>query len=195
MTNQKNKVKYGLKNFKYAERTETDTGVTYGTVKSNPGSVSISLNSQASSDPFYADDGVYSETETNSGYGGELEFAELTDEFRKTILAEEEKNGVLVENANAKTKEFAAMFEFDGDQFKRRVVFWRVKVTKRPDISHSTKSDKPTPETVKVSVRVMPLETGEIKGVANYDESKTSNYAKWYDSVITPEDLNATPSN
>ena len=54
-----NKVKYNLKNVHAAKLTETVTdGVaafSYGTPKAIPGAVSISLDAEGESSPFYAD--------------------------------------------------------------------------------------------------------------------------------------------
>ena len=60
MTNTKNKVKFGLKNCHYATTTIAEDGtITYGTLKSLPGSVSLALDAEGENDPFYADDSVY----------------------------------------------------------------------------------------------------------------------------------------
>lgn len=74
-----NKVKYNLKNVHAAKLTETDVeGVstfTYGTPKAIPGAVSISLDAEGESSPFYADGIVYFRSVTNNGYSGDLEIA------------------------------------------------------------------------------------------------------------------------
>ena len=66
-----NKVKYNLKNVHAAKLTETvSNGVTafsYGTPKAIPGAVSISLDAEGESSPFYADGIVYFRSVTNNG--------------------------------------------------------------------------------------------------------------------------------
>ena len=67
-----NKIKYNLKNVHAAVMTATVTsGVTsysYGTPQAIPGAVSISLDAEGESSPFYADGIVYYRTFANNGY-------------------------------------------------------------------------------------------------------------------------------
>lgn len=74
-----NKVKYNLKNVHAAKLTETVTdGVstfTYAKPQAIPGAVSISLDAEGESSPFYADGIVYFRSVTNNGYSGDLEIA------------------------------------------------------------------------------------------------------------------------
>lgn len=120
MTGAENKVKYNIKNVHVAKQTEKTTeGVTtytYDTPKSIPGAVSISLDAQGEISKFYADGIAYYVTSANNGYEGDLEMALIPSWFRVEILNEEQdKNGVLAENANKTTNPFALLFEFDGD--------------------------------------------------------------------------------
>ena len=70
-----NKIKYNLKNVHAAVLTETTTsnGVTYSydTPEPIPGAVSLSLDAEGESSPFYADGVVYFRSATNNGYSGE----------------------------------------------------------------------------------------------------------------------------
>ena len=89
-----NKVKYNLKNVHAAKLTETETDgektYSYGTPKAIPGAVSISLDAQGESTPFYADGIVYFRSVANNGYSGDLEMALIPDWFRTEILQEEQ---------------------------------------------------------------------------------------------------------
>ena len=116
-----NKVKYNLKNVHAAKMTETVTdGVasfTYAKPKAIPGAVSISLDAEGESSPFYADGIVYFRSVTNNGYSGDLEIALIPEWFRTEILQETlDGKGVLVENSGVgESVKFALLFEFDGD--------------------------------------------------------------------------------
>ena len=72
-----NKVKYNLKNVHAAKLTEMvadgETTFTYAAPKAIPGAVSISLDAEGESSPFYADGIVYFRSVTNNGYSGDLE--------------------------------------------------------------------------------------------------------------------------
>lgn len=71
-----NKVKYNLKNVHAAKMTESVvdgvTKYTYAAPQAIPGAVSISLDAEGDSSPFYADGIVYFRSVANNGYSGEL---------------------------------------------------------------------------------------------------------------------------
>ena len=77
-----NKVKYNLKNVHAAKLTETDsdgtTTFSYAEPKAIPGAVSISLDAEGETSPFYADGIVYFRSVTNNGYSGDLEIAPVS---------------------------------------------------------------------------------------------------------------------
>ena len=54
-----NKVKFGLKNLYIAPVTEGGSGITFGTPKAWPGSVSLTMEPQGETSPFYADECKY----------------------------------------------------------------------------------------------------------------------------------------
>lgn len=83
-----NKVKYNLKNVHAAKLTITDGTYKYETPKPIPGAVSISLDAEGDSSPFYADGIVYFRSTANNGYSGDLEIALIPEWFRTDILKE-----------------------------------------------------------------------------------------------------------
>ncbi len=179
-----NKVKFGLKNVHYAVITETDGVITYGTPKSIPGAVNLTLDAAGESVQFYADDSVYYEENTNDGYTGSLEMALIPDEFRVDVLGYEvDSNGTIGENKDAKVKKFALMFEFDGDAKKTRHVFYNV-LAARPTISGSTRTNTKEPQTETMNITARPaIDTGDVhwkvkQGDAPYDTFYTAVYLK-----------------
>ena len=67
-----NKVKYNLKNVHAAKLTRTeDGGYSYETPRAIPGAVSISLDAEGDTSPFYADGIVYFRSVSNNGYSGD----------------------------------------------------------------------------------------------------------------------------
>ena len=82
-----NKIKYNLKNVHAAIQTHTeDGGYSYETPVAIPGAVSLSLDAQGETSPFYADGIVYFRSVSNNGYSGDLEIALIPEWFRTEIL-------------------------------------------------------------------------------------------------------------
>lgn len=182
-----NKVKYNLKNVHAAVLTETETnGVktfSYGTPKAIPGAVSIALDAEGESSPFYADGIVYFRSVTNNGYSGDLEIALIPEWFRTEVLQEElDSKGVLIEKStNAESTKFALLFEFDGDVNAIRHVLYKCTAS-RPSIESETKEDTIEPGTEKLSITADPRSDGLVKARTG-DEVDQTTYQNWYKSV------------
>ena len=190
-----NKVKYNLKNVHAAKLTETTedgvTKYTYEAPQAIPGAVSISLDAEGDSSPFYADGIVYFRSNTNNGYSGDLEIALIPEWFRTDILQEKlDSNGVLVEKSdNAGSVKFALLFEFDGDVRAIRHVMYNCTAS-RPSIESETKEDKIEPGTETLSLTADPREDGLVKSRTG-DTTSAETYANWYKSVYIPQEEEA----
>ena len=193
-----NKVKYNLKNVHAAKLTETVTnGVTsfsYGTPKAIPGAVSISLDAEGESSPFYADGIVYFRSVTNNGYSGDLEMALVPEWFRTEILQEQlDGKGVLIEKSdNRESVKFALLFEFDGDINCIRHVLYNC-TSSRPSIESETKEDTIEPGTEKLSITADPRADGLVKARTG-DTTDAATYDGWYSAVYLPTE-SATPKS
>ena len=186
--NTKNKIKYNLKNVHVAKLTKSDAGeYTYGTPKSLPGAVSLSLDSEGEASPFYADGVVYFRSVTNNGYSGDLEIALIPDWFREEILSEtKDSNCVLIETSNnVSPVYFALLFEFDGDQRAIRHVLYNCTVSSRPTVESSTKEDTIEPGTETLAISADPRDDGLVKAKSG-DDTNASTYQNWYTSVYIP---------
>lgn len=185
-----NKVKYNLKNVHAAKLTETVTeGVksdSYATPQAIPGAVSITLDAEGDSSPFYADGIVYFRSYANNGYSGDLEIALIPEWFRTEILKEVlDTNGILVEKAdNAESVKFALLFEFDGDERAIRHVMYNCSAS-RPSIESSTKEETIEPGTETLSLTADPREDGLVKSRIG-DTTAKATYDGWYQSVYVP---------
>lgn len=185
-----NKIKFGLKNVHYAVVTEAGGTVTYASPpKHIPGAVNLTLNAAGESVQFYADDVVYYEENTNNGYEGSLEMALIPDEFRVDVLGDEiDINKAIIENANAKPKKFALLFEFDGDANKVRHVLYSVLPT-RPNIEGSAKTNTKEPKTETIDIAARPaIDTGDVRSRVKQDETP-------YDTFYTAVYLKNAPTN
>ena len=188
--NKGNKVKYNLKNVHAAKLTETLSEGTvvysYETPKSIPGAVSISLDAEGETSPFYADGIVYFRSSTNNGYSGDLEIALIPEWFRTDILQESlDAKGVLVENSNnTESVKFALLFEFDGDVNSIRHVLYNCSAS-RPSIASETKEDVIEPGTETLSITADPRSDGLVKARTG-DTTDNTAYSDWYKNVYIP---------
>lgn len=182
-----NKVKYNLKNVHAAKLTKDEEGnLVYTTPVAIPGAVSISLDAEGDSSPFYADGIVYFRSSSNNGYSGDLEIALIPEWFRVDILKEElDKNKVLVEKSDVtETEKFALLFEFEGDEHGIRHVLYNCSAS-RPSIESETKEDTIEPGTEKLSLTADPREDGLVKSRTG-DNTESTVYENWYKSVYIP---------
>ena len=190
-----NKVKYNLKNVHAAKLTRNQDGTfTYAAPKPIPGAVSISLDAEGDSSPFYADGIVYFRSTANNGYSGDLEIALIPEWFRTEILKEKlDRNNVLVEKSDTSGAEkFALLFEFDGDVKAIRHVLYNCS-TSRPSLESETKEDTIEPGTEKLSLTADPREDGLVKSRTG-DNTADGTYQNWYKTVYIPQDQASTPS-
>lgn len=148
-----NKIKFGLKNCKYAVATIASDGTaTYGTVKDLPGAVSLSMSAQGETTPFYADNIVYYTSVSNNGYEGSLELARIPEDFLKDVLGyAAAANSLVYEDVNAPVVHFALLFEFAGDAKARRHVIYNCVAT-RPDVASQTKGESVEPQTETINI-------------------------------------------
>lgn len=187
----KNKVKYNLKNVHAAKMTVTEEGTfTYATPQAIPGAVSISLDAEGETTPFYADGIVYFRSTTNNGYSGDLEIALIPEWFRTDILKEKlDANGVLVERIdNAETEKFALLFEFDGDVNAIRHVLYNCSAS-RPSIESETREETIEPGTETLSLTADPRSDGLVKSRTG-DTTSAETYNNWYQAVYVPAESN-----
>ena len=182
-----NKIRYGLKNVHVAIVDESDpTAVTYGTPHRIRGAVSWVAKSKFERTAIAADDDPeYAIIEDNQGYDSELELETLDDFMQKDVLGMvADKNGILTESANMKTKAIALLFEFDGDVKKTRHAMYRCRVSK-PDEESSTKGEKTDPKSTKLSMLCTAAKDTEL--IKSSVKQGQTPYASWFDSVYVPE--------
>lgn len=171
-----NKVQFNLKNVHYAILTETesdgDITCSYGDTKAVRGAVSIDLSQEGEMSPFYADGIKYYITRSNQGYSGSLEMAMITDEMLVDIFGMEHKStdDVIIENVDDKPKDFALMFQIDGDSRETFYCLYKCSAS-RPSIASRTNEESKEPQTMTLDISISPmLDTGRIMAKSNSDE-------------------------
>jgi phi13 family phage major tail protein len=188
------KVRYGLKNTKYA-LWDAETKK-YGEYKSLPWAVNLALSTEGGDgSDFYADDGIcFQFAGTNGGYSGDLEVANIPDEVRVALLGEvvDTKTGVQFEMTDAEPPEFALVTEMTTDEGPIAFCFYNCKAS-RPELNANTKNDSPDVDTETLSLRVGSREVtylGNTKHVVQGHIQKTATnaeqYAAFFAAVVMP---------
>lgn len=188
-----NKVKYGLKNVYYAKATidaATNTA-TYATPVAWPGAVNLSLDAEGETTKFRADNIDYWVGQSNNGYSGDFESALIPESFRKDILGDvEDANGVLVEDAGAKTVQFALMFQFEGDEKATRHVLYNCSAT-RPSVSGATTEEEIEPQTETLTLTAVSIHNAALNKDVVKARCKESDaaYSTWFSAVYQPSGM------
>lgn len=136
----------------------------------------MNLAQQTATQSVAADDDpdFYTMTQ-NNGYDGTIQVTTLPPIFEEKIL----KNINGIENSNTKTAEFAMMVEFDGDQKKGRHIFWHCVLTKRPDVTGTTKDNNLTVDSDTINIKAVKRKDG--------GDVKAKVYENWavYNTMFT----------
>ncbi len=185
----KNKVKFGLSNVHIAKMIlEEDGTITYDTPFAIPGAVNLSLDAEGEETPFYADNVKYYSSYANNGYSGDLEIADIPEEFRIKILGEKkDKNGALIESSDVEIAPFALMYQIEGDQSGRRCVYYNTTVS-RPSSEASTVEESKEPKTDTLSITTGPRSTDKkVRAILEKTEANATIYENFYKSVYEEE--------
>lgn len=188
-----NKVKFGLKNVHYALVTETvgtsGTTTTYGTPKSWPGAVNLSLDPAGTDDEnFDADDVAYYVVQgENQGYTGTFESALVPDDVETEVLGKHtDDDGVIYEKKDDVRKFIALLFEIDGDEKARRYALYKVLLS-RNALTAATKvtngSNMPQTDTANFTATPRP-DDGLV--MSKTGTASTTSYEGWFNAVYVP---------
>ena len=183
----KNKIKFGLKNVHYAVMTTSELGVvSWETPVPIPGAVSMSLAAQGDTSKFYADNIAYYVSNSNDGYQGDLEIALIPDSFRTDVLSEtlDSTDKVQVEYANAEGKQFALLYQFEGDVKASLRVLYNCTCS-RPSEEGSTQDASKTPGTEKLTITASPMADGKVRAKTTEETTETVRQ-NWFKQVWVP---------
>lgn len=175
---------FGIRNAHYAPYTVTGGVIAYEAPIPLPGSVSISLEPRGEMTEFYADNMLYYSAANNQGYDGTYAIADIPEQFAIDALGEETDatDMVLTEKSTSKGKNFAFMFEFDGDVKAVRHVLYNCSAN-RPTVASSTKTSSAEPNTNELSFVASPRETDYAVKTKTTATTPAPIYDAWYASV------------
>lgn len=184
-----NKVTFGLKNVHIAF---LDDG-TYGKPIPVKGAVSWTPSAVGDSNPFYADDIIYYNAQSNNGYEGDLSVATLPDEVIAEMMGWEfdKERGILTEIADGQPKEFAMLYEVQGDARPRRTVYYRCQA-QRPAKEEQTKGESVEVNPEQLTIKVSPIEIEDkllVKRTIEKNDTNAEEFEGFFESVygVTPE--------
>ena len=179
------KVLYGLDNVHVAFVNSTSP-YTWENPIAIPGAVNFTCDPEQAEQSFYADNVRYYYSNKNNGYTGELEMALVPETILAEMLGWEiDDNGMLLEIADGKPKEFALLCECEGDEQGRRWVYYRC-VASRPSEAHATSEESESISTTTLALRVLPVKVGAkniVKAIAPPDCTAFDN---WFNAVVLP---------
>lgn len=184
------KVRFGLINVHYAVMSTSELGVvSWEPPKRIPGAVNLDMAPQGDTYTFYADNTAYYVSTRNDGYKGDLEIALVPASFLVDVLAEkvDSTDKVQVEYANAEGKQFALLFQIDGDATETLFVMYNCTCS-RPNTTGKTLDNSKTPNTEKLTITASPMADGKVKArtTAETPEPVRQN---WFKQVWVPGTL------
>lgn len=180
-----NKITYGLENVHYALFDIGEDGtITYQTPIPIPGAVELEITARGDMIEFYADNMVYYSSDNNQGYEGTLKIANIPQSFSTGVLGEvlDDTDQVIHEVANAVTKPFALLFQFEGDIKAIRHVLYNCSAS-RPTVASSTKTDTVEPNENELPFIANPRSTDKFVKTRTTTNTTDSTYNNWFKKV------------
>lgn len=182
------KVLFNIKKVQFSKITETSaSGVpTYAAPILVPGTVSLSLDSDSSLDPFYADGIAYYTPAGTNSYSGTLENANFSEEVLKAIFNWAlDSNNNLVE-VDTGSNEFGMQFAVDSNDGEVYFTLFRCSATK-PSMNFQTKESSATINTQSVDITISSISTSDGKNIVkSYATKEAANYADYMTKIVVP---------
>jgi phi13 family phage major tail protein len=184
MAETEKKVQFNLKNVHYAIMSTIGSDPAWETPVPVPGAVTLTLDPQGETTPFYADGIVYYQSIANNGYSGDLEMAMFPEQMLKDVwgMEEVETDFVLIEKSNVEPKPFALLYQIDGDTGNDFYCLFNCTGT-RPGIGSTTTTETKEPQTQTSTITAVPLENNDVyarTGSKTTEEVKTNWFKKVY---------------
>ena len=191
---------FGARNLHIAPMKD-ESALTYDTPVSVPGTISIGMEPQTSSDPAYADDGVWVENSADNGFDITLtNFDMETDLTIRELYARmvgydlDDKNRLLY-RADKQPEPFALLCEEEATSTQGRRKCLLKCTAEKPSQNAETTTDSRTLAQNEITIHARPvvLANGiKLSGYTDYPGSTT--YDDFFDAVSTSVTLPTTPS-
>lgn len=160
---------------------------TYATPILVPGTVSLSLDPEGESDPFYADGIAYYIGASSSSYTGTLENACIPAEVLKAVFGYMEDGNKNIVDTDQPTKEFGMQFAVDSDEGEVYFTLFRVSATK-PNMNFQTNEDGKTinPQSMDLTLSTVATSDSKYNVFKSYATKSMTNYAQYFTKITVP---------
>ena len=182
----------GCQSLYFAEVTKDDsTGSTFGDPFAVPSLTSIEIKDNADSVTFYSDDTTEQVIPTFSGKEVTIELGYISNELEAKLTGQKYVNGVLVQQANFVSKEYAMMFKAPKSKGGYQYVVLYKGAIARSESAYKSKEDSIEGQTVTLTGTFMPLLSNNLVGAKadDTDTNKSALISTWFSQVPVPTDL------
>lgn len=183
------KVLFNIKKLQISKITATDSDgkPTYGSPMQIPGTVSLTMDAESSSDPFYADGVAYYTPTGAETATGTLENAMLPANVLKSVFAYvESTNGELIAT-DGQVNEFGMQFAVDSDDGEVYFTYYRVSANK-PGDNFSTNAPSATinPQSLSLTASTITLADKTTRVIKSFATKDASNYSNYFTAITLP---------
>lgn len=179
---------WGIEKLYFALFDEESETISYQTPVSHPGAVSLSVTpGESDANRDAADNGEYFNGSGAANITGEIEVVKFTDWFKTNILGFFSEGGGIGEGDGAK-KHFAMLFEVDGENGGKRIVWYDCVSSDISTTYTTTDADGAytfAHETATITGRMIKL-GGGTKRRAWSCESGSANFDGFFNAVYVP---------
>lgn len=179
-----NKVRYGLSNCYYAIYDESTK--TWGTPVSIPYAQSLSIDRNKSNSDVYADNKLIYHIATLNSATINLQLSVLEDSVKQALLGHKSANTSTnnVEVTNATSVYFALLFQIEGDDEKRRKIFYLCTAALGNE-SYETTGDSINAVSESLEITAYPIADGSDYILDADADENDSNYATFFSAAPT----------
>lgn len=174
-----NKIQYGISNVYYAVMTAD--GV-YSKPVHMAGGENLTISTSGGDDnTIYADNIKYWNKTISTGKSGDLQMAKFPESFYTDVLGQtKETEGGITESPNDTSKQFALMFQLEGDAGGRRVCWYNCTAT-IPTFTAATVTDSITEASETSTITASPVTVDGKLRIQYSCETGDTKYDKFFE--------------
>lgn len=172
--------------FKITAISDTNVPTYDSTALPMPGMVSLTLDVEGSTEPFYADGIVYYTAGSAMSFTGSISNALLQDNFLTQIFKffKDANNNMVA--TDEEPAQFGMQFAVDSDDGEVYFTLYRISAN-RPSYNFQTKEDSATINPQEFDITVMPVSMADGTNIIqSYAEKEATNYSTYFNAITLP---------